>query len=426
MATDDNIFNKANKEKKESPISNNRWWDIVEQMNFLSSYKEKYNKSLKILWYYFSVLVIFFFLSNFTDFFAYKVIFSSNQTALNQGLDKQTKQIGWQKKNQNGALEGYISQRYQETLAKYKKFFWVGGTHWWTVSWYYCVSTEWIIKQIKADILKQDINNINIRDGYMSDINKKQIDKVTTNILVYLYSSCGRGWDIFRIKYNDVYDWNVMMDVLSIGMSWNNANNILKLYKYSKSSWLTVSTSLKKTIQTYYPDVYKQLDNTNNKNNDTIDWILYSAQNIISSSDLKISLFENEISDIKMWYDWDDNLSFFSKLAWISEWLYDLSAFNIKWTFKYLFDSILYKLPIVSFMYLNITSFIITGILTVFLFFLLDMLPMSMLALSWYFKIENILFYIINFFYTLIYYFIEIVIVIFVISKIIWFFINVV
>lgn len=393
--------------------------EIENETNFLSNYKDKFNRSLKMLGYYIVVLISIFFIFNFTDYFSYKTVFWSNQVILNKWIIQNNT-----KKNSNSNLWVYINQKYERTLQKYQNFFWVKDNK---ISWYYCVNTEGIIKKLYN--VSKIKNEIPIKDSINRNtkLNNIMINKITVDILSEIYATCWRWWNIFRVKYNNVYNWNVLTDVLSVNIGWDNKDNIYKIYHYLKNSWdIALYDKLRKTIAEYYSNLDTQIKKEEGNNTNILDKWIYSPTNILLSTNIKIYLFQNEISNIRTWFDWNDSLWFFSKLAWIDGWLYDLSVYNIKWTFKYLFDSILYTLPIVSFMYLNITGFILTWILTIFLFFVLDILPMSMLALWWYFKLENIVFYIINFFYTLIYYFIEIIVVIFIISKIIWFFVNIV
>jgi len=394
------------------------------QLNFFESFKEKFKKTIKILWYYIVALISIFFIFNFTSYFSYKIIFGSNQVAINKWINLNE---GDNSKNiKNSIIVKTIDNKYKNTFKKYEYFLWINKNDN-KISWYYCVDLDWAIRKIQEiSSLKQEIQNIsNLKDS--RKIFNEGVNKISLDLLSRIYTTCWRSGNVYRIKYNDVYNWNVSTDVLSINMSWWNKNNIYKIYKYLKTENDTILLkNIKDIINEYYPDLSTKINNEDWTKANNIVKEIYSPTNILLSTNINIILFKNEITDIKTWFDGNDDLWFFSKLSWVSDSLYDLAVYNIKWTFKYVFDSILYTLPVVSFMFLNITSFIITGILTVFIFFLLDMLPMSILALGWYFKLENIVFYIVDFFYVLIYYFIEIMVVVFILSKIIWFMINVV
>lgn len=394
------------------------------QLNFFESFKEKFKKTIKILWYYIVALISIFFIFNFTSYFSYKIIFGSNQVAINKWINLNE---GDNSKNiKNSIIVKTIDNKYKNTFKKYEYFLWINKNDN-KISWYYCVDLDWAIRKIQEiSSLKQEIQNIsNLKDS--RKIFNEGVNKISLDLLSRIYTTCWRSGNVYRIKYNDVYNWNVSTDVLSINMSWWNKNNIYKIYKYLKTEDDTILLkNIKDIINEYYPDLSTKINNEDWTKANNIVKEIYSPTNILLSTNINIILFKNEITDIKTWFDGNDDLWFFSKLSWVSDSLYDLAVYNIKWTFKYVFDSILYTLPVVSFMFLNITSFIITGILTVFIFFLLDMLPMSILALGWYFKLENIVFYIVDFFYVLIYYFIEIMVVVFILSKIIWFMINVV
>jgi len=403
--------------KKE--VKKQDWSIIQEWKDFITSFKDKYYSVLKYFWYYIVVLLWIFILLNLTDFFSYKTIFNNSQIVLNNGLNL-VKQ--YNNSVSNNELEDVLKAKYWVTAKALKDFF--NSTD---VVGYFCVDSEWTIKKIDTNKITANISWISVDTP-----NPDMINKIMWLVIATDYAYCWRDSNIFKVYYNKIYSWNVLTDVLNINVKGSNEDNLYKFYKFLKYYYPSANETLKQmwqTIVVYYPDLAKKLwlNNWTSVNNtstiNSIDMVLYSPWTLLVNT--TVNLFTDEITNSKIWYDWNDWTKFFSKLSLISDSFYDLSVFNIKWTIKYTFDAILYNIPIIRYMYLNITFFIITWIFTALLFLLTDLLPMSLLAFGNYFNLETFLYYLATFFYMIIYYFIEILIVIYILDNVIWFFINI-